>query len=86
MAQRLVQIDFVMIAAAVAHLLQDLAILQLADDALHRTFGDSNPCGNIPQPRRRILCQAHEHMRVVAKKSPGMIRIQGPRPGKWRHH
>lgn len=69
-AQRTVHIDLVVITTPVTNPCEHPGILQLTDDALHRSFRNADPQGNIPQSHGRVICETYEHVRVVAEKSP----------------
>ena len=65
MPQRLVGVDRVVIPAALARVTQDLALLELRDDALHGALRDSNAGRDIAKPHIAIHRQADENVRVI---------------------
>jgi hypothetical protein len=44
--------------------------LELVDDAVNRTFGDSDLVADLAQPNARVARDAPEHLRVVRQERP----------------
>lgn len=75
MSQGAIHIDVIVIAATLALFCQHARRFEMPDDALYCTLGNADVLGNVPQSSGRILCQANQHVGVVAEECPGMLRV-----------
>ncbi len=69
-AERLVPVERVGVAATLPTAGEVAALDQLADDPLGRSFGDADLAGQVPHPHVGVAVQQDENVRVVGQEGP----------------
>ena len=70
--QLLVKINSVVIPASLFFDSGDTCCNEPGKDSLHRPFGDAHLISDLPCSWLWFVCQADEHMCIVAEKGPGL--------------
>ena len=68
--QRTLRIDRVVRTATLALPLDVLGVFQLAENAMHGAFRDSNLSGDIPHAHLGIRRDTQKHVRVIGQERP----------------
>ena len=69
-AEREVAVHLVPITPALAHAGEITSLVQVGDDALHRTLGDPDSLRHLAQADLRVARDAEQHVGVIAQECP----------------
>jgi hypothetical protein len=65
--------EHVVISPASAFFEKDAGLLQVLDNHLNRSLGDADSCGDVSEPYRWVISNAHQDVTVVGEIRPRVL-------------